>query len=131
MHTAGSDRKITGLVPVAEPGIVRPDDQWPFGKAVPLAGRLRRRGPDLRSQKLRDPFHRRDFFYFDYTWQGEYDSLSERCDRRITEYAGEEDIQLIKIRPEARGKPARRTISALRLPRVGIAAAIQRADRSS
>lgn len=37
---------------------------------------------------------------------------------------------MIKIRPEARGKPARRTISALRLPHGGIAAAIQCADRS-
>lgn len=37
-------------------------------------------------QKL---FHRHDFFYFNYTYQGEYDSISFKYDHRITVRCGE------------------------------------------
>ena len=34
-------------------------------------------------------FHRHDFFYFNYTWQGQYDSLSYEYNNRITIQEGE------------------------------------------
>lgn len=34
-------------------------------------------------------FHRHDFFYFNYTYQGQYDSLSYKYDNRITIHEGE------------------------------------------
>ena len=34
-------------------------------------------------------FHRHDFFYFNYTYQGEYDSISYKYDNRITIREGE------------------------------------------
>lgn len=34
-------------------------------------------------------FHRHDFFYFNYTYQGEYDSVSFKYDNRITIHEGE------------------------------------------
>lgn len=34
-------------------------------------------------------FHRHDYFYFNYTWEGEYDSISFRYDNRITIRKGE------------------------------------------
>ncbi|MCZ4065133.1 helix-turn-helix transcriptional regulator [Oxalobacter sp. JAC-2022] len=36
-----------------------------------------------RSDGVQEPFHYHDFFYFNYTYRGEYDSLSDRYDRRI------------------------------------------------
>ena len=33
-------------------------------------------------------FHRHDFFYFNYTYQGQYDSLSYKYDNRITIHEG-------------------------------------------
>ena len=36
------------------------------------------------SEPEREPFHRHDFFYFNYTYQGQYDSISYKYDRRIT-----------------------------------------------
>lgn len=36
------------------------------------------------SEFEREPFHRHDFFYFNYTYQGQYDSISCKYDRKIT-----------------------------------------------
>lgn len=43
-----------------------------------------------KSTGAQEPFHRHDFFYFNYTWKGSYDSLSRRSDRRIT--IGEDEL---------------------------------------
>lgn len=36
------------------------------------------------SEFEREPFHRHDFFYFNYTYQGQYNSISCKYDRKIT-----------------------------------------------
>ena len=36
-----------------------------------------------------EPFHHHDFFYFNFTYKGEYDSLSYKYDNRITIRVGE------------------------------------------
>ena len=41
------------------------------------------------SRGLREPFHTHDFFFFNYTYKGSYECLSERPDRRITVGEGE------------------------------------------
>lgn len=41
------------------------------------------------SHGVQEPFHRHDFFYFNYTYRGEYDSISFRYDNRITIREGE------------------------------------------
>ena len=42
-----------------------------------------------KSAGLREAFHTHDFFFFNYTYRGSYESLSERPDRRITIGEGE------------------------------------------
>lgn len=42
-----------------------------------------------RSGSVQEPFHRHDFFYFNYTYRGEYESLSCKYDHRITIREGE------------------------------------------
>ena len=42
------------------------------------------------SQGQAEPFHRHDFFYFNYTYQGQYDSLSYQYNHRIT--IGEKEL---------------------------------------
>lgn len=39
--------------------------------------------------KKREPFHRHDFFYFNFTMKGQYDSISSAKDKRITIKEGE------------------------------------------
>lgn len=39
--------------------------------------------------KKREPFHRHDFFYFNFTMKGQYDSISRARDKRITIKEGE------------------------------------------
>lgn len=41
------------------------------------------------SSGVQELFHRHDFFYFNYTYQGEYDSLSYKYDNKITIREGE------------------------------------------
>lgn len=41
------------------------------------------------SDGQQEPFHRHDFFYFNYTYEGEYDSISFKYDHRITIREGE------------------------------------------
>lgn len=42
-----------------------------------------------KSGAAQELFHRHDFFYFNYTYRGQYDSLSQRYDNRITIREGE------------------------------------------
>lgn len=42
-----------------------------------------------KSNGIQELFHRHDFFYFNYTYMGEYDSLSYKYDNRITIKEGE------------------------------------------
>lgn len=41
------------------------------------------------SSGSQEEFHRHDYFYFNYTYQGEYDSISFKYDNRITIHEGE------------------------------------------
>ncbi len=42
-----------------------------------------------KSNGMQEAFHRHDYFYFNYTYRGRYDSLSDRSDCRITIREGE------------------------------------------
>lgn len=42
-----------------------------------------------KSDGVQELFHRHDFFYFNYTYKGEYDSLSYKYDNQITIREGE------------------------------------------
>lgn len=42
-----------------------------------------------KSDGVQELFHRHDFFYFNYTYKGEYDSISHKFDNRITVREGE------------------------------------------
>ena len=37
-----------------------------------------------RSNNIKEPFHRHNFFYFNYTYSGQYDSISYKYDNKIT-----------------------------------------------